>query len=80
MEYAAQTLLVVVAVVGAFFLCVWLLRDAQLRGKPGFLVVLLVLTLNIPGLIIWILFRPEKHSYRPVKHRDSESDEPPNSD
>lgn len=39
---------------------VWAYRDAESRGKPGWLVVLLVLFMNWPfSLLIWIVFRPE---------------------
>ena len=39
---------------------IWAMRDAESRGKSGCLVVLLILALHIPGLIIWLLIRPEK--------------------
>jgi hypothetical protein len=42
----------------AFF--IWLKNDAESRGKSGCLVCLLVFFLQIPGLIIWLLIRPEK--------------------
>jgi len=42
----------------AFF--AWLKRDAESRGKSGCLICLLVLLLQIPGLLIWLVFRPEK--------------------
>ena len=39
---------------------VWAYNDAQKRGKPGWLVVLLVLFMNWPfSLLIWVLFRPD---------------------
>ena len=38
----------------------WLYRDAENRGKSGFLAILLVLFLSWPGLIIWLLFRPDE--------------------
>jgi len=43
----------------------WLIKDAGSRGKSGCLVCLLVLFLQIPGLLIWLVFRPEK---RPESH------------
>lgn len=40
---------------------VWVYGDAGKRGKPGWLVVLLVLFLNWPfSLLIWLVFRPEE--------------------
>jgi hypothetical protein len=39
---------------------VWVYNDAGRRGKPGWLVVLLVLLLDWPlSLLIWLVFRPE---------------------
>lgn len=39
---------------------IWAYGDAERRGKSGCLVLLLVL-LSFPlGLIIWLIFRPEK--------------------
>lgn len=43
-----------------FALLVWVMRDAESRGKSGCLVVLLVLCLPVPGLLIWLIFRPDK--------------------
>ena len=38
---------------------VWAYRDANDRGKPGWLVALLVALLSWPvGLVVWLLFRP----------------------
>lgn len=49
--------------------------DAEARGKPGCLVVLLVLLLNFPGLLIWLLFRPEIRQRDPAIESDgAESD------
>jgi uncharacterized membrane protein len=42
------------------FILVWAMYDAESRGKSGCLVALLILILHIPGLIIWLLIRPEK--------------------
>ncbi|MFB0565905.1 MAG: hypothetical protein ACETWK_09545 [Candidatus Aminicenantaceae bacterium] len=42
---------------------VWVYGDAERRGKPGWLVVLLVLFLDWPiSLIVWLVFRPEVKS------------------
>ncbi len=39
---------------------IWVHRDAELRGKQGWLVVLLVLFLDWPiSLVVWMVFRPE---------------------
>ena len=39
---------------------VWVYGDADRRGKPGWLVVLLVLFLDWPfSLLVWLVFRPE---------------------
>jgi hypothetical protein len=38
----------------------WVMRDAETRGKPPRLVALLVVLLQIPGLLMWLAFRPEK--------------------
>ncbi|MEJ8757012.1 hypothetical protein WG947_08400 [Pontibacter sp. H259] len=38
---------------------VWAYKDANRRGKPGWLVALMVALLSWPvGLIVWLLFRP----------------------
>ena len=38
---------------------VWAYKDAQHRGKPGWLVACLVALLAWPlGLVVWLLFRP----------------------
>lgn len=40
---------------------VWVHRDAQDRGKEGWLAVLVVFFMNWPfSLLVWLLFRPEK--------------------
>ena len=42
---------------------VWVYRDAEGRGKPGFLVALLVLFVAWPiGLLVWIALRPDRCS------------------
>ena len=41
---------------------IWAYKDAELRGKPGWLVALLVALLSWPiGLLVWLLFRPKSH-------------------
>jgi hypothetical protein len=41
---------------------IWSYADAEERGKPGCLVALVVALLSWPlGLILWVVFRPEKH-------------------
>ena len=38
---------------------VWVYRDAEKRGKPAWLVALLVLLLSWPlSLVLWVLLRP----------------------
>ena len=46
--------------IGMVYVLDWVRREAELRGKSGWLVLLFVLFLHIPGLIAWIVFRPEK--------------------
>ena len=63
--YTAVTLALVGAVIfGFLYLLVWSLvwvyRDAEARGKPGWLVSLLVLFLKWPiSLLLWVVFRPQ---------------------
>ncbi len=39
---------------------VWVYRDAEARGKPGWAVSLIVLFLKWPiSLLLWIIFRPD---------------------
>ena len=39
---------------------VWVHGDAEKRGKPGWLVVILVLLLDWPiSLLVWLVFRPD---------------------
>lgn len=39
---------------------IWVYRDAEKRGKPGWLVLIMVLFLNWPvSLLVWLVFRPE---------------------
>ena len=39
---------------------IWAYKDAGKRGKPGGLVVLLILFMNWPlSLLIWLVFRPD---------------------
>ena len=45
------------------FSLIWVYGDAEKRGKPGWLVVLLVFFMNWPfSLLIWLVFRPEEKS------------------
>jgi hypothetical protein len=40
---------------------VWAYKDAEKRGKPGWLIVLVVLLMNWPiSLLLWLAFRPEE--------------------
>jgi hypothetical protein len=41
----------------AYMLARWVYRDAESRGKSGWLVILLVLNFPV-GLIAWLVFRP----------------------
>lgn len=45
---------------------IWAYKDAEQRGKPGWLVALIVAFLAWPiGLLVWLLVRPNsKSSYR----------------
>jgi hypothetical protein len=43
--------------VPTYLITSWAYRDGEARGKPGWLVVLLVM--SGPGLLVWLLFRPE---------------------
>lgn len=54
------------ALAGIAFLCLyvysimWAYRDAEARGKPGWLVALIVALVQWPGgLILWLVFRPD---------------------
>ena len=39
---------------------IWAYKDAEKRGKSGWLVVLLIFFMNWPmSLLIWLVFRPE---------------------
>jgi hypothetical protein len=59
---AVLALLVVVGLVGLYVgSIVWAYGDAVNRGKPGFLVALLVAFLSWPmGWLAWLVFRPER--------------------
>ena len=64
--------IIVACVIGAIYVIAlvyvleWVKRDAESRGKSGWIVVVLVLFLNLPGLFAWLAFRPEKT----IGHRD----------
>jgi hypothetical protein len=54
-------ILVVVLICIPLWTTVWAYRDANSRGKPGFLVALMVLVLVWPiGLLFWLITRPDK--------------------
>lgn len=39
---------------------VWSYKDAERRGKPGWLVALLVALISWPiSLLVWLIFRPD---------------------
>ena len=39
---------------------VWVWRDAEKRGKPGWVVALMVFLLEWPiSLLVWVVFRPD---------------------
>jgi hypothetical protein len=39
----------------------WVYRDAEARGQPGYLVVMLIMATGFTvGLLLWLLFRPKK--------------------
>lgn len=43
---------------------VWAYKDAERRGKPGWLIALVVAFLAWPvGLLLWILIRPSGSQY-----------------
>lgn len=43
---------------------VWAYKDAERRGKPGWIVALVVAFLAWPiGLLLWILVRPNSSQY-----------------
>ena len=53
--------LLVLAAFATFVLAIWVKEDARSRGKPGWLAALMVLSAGcIPGLLIWLVFRPER--------------------
>lgn len=42
----------------------WSYGDANARGKPGCLVAILVALFSWPlGLLLWVIFRPERRGY-----------------
>ena len=57
---AVLAVLLVVGLVGLYaWSIVWAYGDAVARGKPGFLVALLVAFLSWPmGWLAWLVFRP----------------------
>ena len=53
---------------------VWVWRDAEKRGKPGWIVALMVFLLEWPiSLLVWVVFRPDiKASEKKVPELESE--------
>ncbi len=44
----------------AILISIWIYKDAEKRGKEGILwVIILILTGGIPGLVLWLLVRPD---------------------
>lgn len=44
-----------------FVAAIWAKTDGNARGKPGWLVALMVISTGIvPGLLIWLVFRPDR--------------------
>lgn len=65
MKYSHLAALFVMLVYGVpllllFFYARWGYRDAESRGKSGWLVVLLVLSAFPAGLLAWLVFRPNQ--------------------
>jgi hypothetical protein len=55
-------ILAVVVLVLYVWSIIWAYNDAERRGKPGWLVALLVALLSWPiGLLLWLLFRPKDY-------------------
>jgi len=52
---------------------VWVWRDAEKRGKPGWVVALMVFLLEWPiSLLVWVVFRPDiKTSEKKVPELES---------
>jgi uncharacterized iron-regulated membrane protein len=48
------------------WMMLWVMRDAEARGKPPRLIGIMVFLFQIPGLLLWLAFRPEKR----ISHRD----------
>jgi uncharacterized membrane protein (DUF485 family) len=47
-----------------FWSVAWSYGDANARGKPGCLVAILVALFSWPlGLLLWVIFRPERRGY-----------------
>ena len=57
---------------------IWAYKDANARGKSGILVALLVFFLSWPaGLLIWLVFRPDKLNEPPHAGKVIDDDEYP---
>ncbi|MGQ0637197.1 MAG: hypothetical protein ACT4QC_21520 [Planctomycetaceae bacterium] len=57
----------VAAMVVTIIAALWAMVDAEDRGMRGWPVALFVLILHLPGLLLWLIFRPEKLSRSVVK-------------
>jgi cbb3-type cytochrome oxidase subunit 3 len=58
---------------------IWAYKDGNERGKPGWLVALMVFFVHWPvGLLIWFVFRPEKVTEPTHAGKVIEDDEFPN--
>lgn len=44
----------------SIILCIWVYRDAKQRGEEAILWLIVVLIVNLIGVIIWLIVRPEK--------------------
>jgi hypothetical protein len=56
----AAIILVLFWFIVAILLCVWVYRDAKVRGENATLWLIIVLIAGIIGLIIWLIVRPKK--------------------
>lgn len=67
----AFIVLAALAVVALFvYSLIWAYADAEARGKPGWLVALMVLLLAWPGsLVLWMVVRPDDVGLPPRKAR-----------
>ena len=49
-----------VLLVFAIWTCIWAYKDSQREGKPGWLVVVLIMLSSPIGLFLWLVVRSEK--------------------